>query len=210
MVVLPIRNETPYFHLQEEREDPRVHGFTTTGTRFHRYTNTRIHGYTNTRFHQAPHPHHRRQRRRRRIHRLRLHLDFALQTARNAGRGGKSAGMHPGRDSQRCDDAGNGRLRSVPHPEIRPTVQPHPHRIADYQIPRKRQGCRTMSHGADAYLSKPFDKEELLIRLKNLTALSQRLRERLSDAADGGAHTTNWSSAKRLFKRTSDEIVKPT
>jgi YesN/AraC family two-component response regulator len=40
-----------------------------------------------------------------------------------------------------------------------------------------------LRRGADAYLAKPFDKEELLVRLEQLIALRRRLQERYQHAA---------------------------
>ena len=41
-----------------------------------------------------------------------------------------------------------------------------------------------LKHGADAYLMKPFDKEELFVRLEKLLELRKRLQERYFKAID--------------------------
>lgn len=48
-----------------------------------------------------------------------------------------------------------------------------------------------LKHGADAYLTKPFDKEELLIQLENLVQLRQRLQQRYANVITATNPITN-------------------
>ncbi len=64
-----------------------------------------------------------------------------------------------------------------------------------------------LSQGADAYLTKPFNKEELLVRLKNLAAISQRLRERLADATTGEEQASEQEQREAAFLQELHEIV---
>ena len=49
--------------------------------------------------------------------------------------------------------------------------------------------------GADAYLQKPFDKKELLVRLEKLVALRQKLQERNANSRDLAARTASKTAA---------------
>lgn len=64
------------------------------------------------------------------------------------------------------------------------------------------------SHGADAYLTKPFDRTELLLRLRNLTIQSKQLRERLAakEEAEKGIEVQDQKEAS--FLQEVDDCIK--
>ncbi|MCO6492827.1 MAG: response regulator, partial [Phaeodactylibacter sp.] len=136
-----------------------------------------------------------------------LDKDYALQTARNGREGVEKA------------------LEIVPDVILSDVMMPE---MDGFEVCRILKSSRATSHipivlltakatqedkvaglsqGADAYLTKPFDKEELLVRLKNLAAVSQRLRERLSEAPAGGAWASEQEQQEAAFLRELTAII---
>ena len=56
-----------------------------------------------------------------------------------------------------------------------------------------------LSRGADAYLPKPFDQEELMVRLENLVKLRQRLQTRYQSEANGNAASDSQTEKEGTF-----------
>ncbi|MCB9297208.1 MAG: response regulator [Lewinellaceae bacterium] len=136
-----------------------------------------------------------------------LDKDYALQTARNGREGVEKA------------------LEIVPDVILSDVMMPE---MDGFEVCRILKSSRATSHipivlltakatqedkvaglsqGADAYLTKPFDKEELLVRLRNLAAVSKRLRERLSEAPADGAWASEQEQQEAAFLRELTAVI---
>ncbi len=64
-----------------------------------------------------------------------------------------------------------------------------------------------LTQGADAYLTKPFDQEELKVRLKNLTLQSKRLRDRLLSLVDSDDLSSELEEQEVAFLKELHQII---
>ena len=64
-----------------------------------------------------------------------------------------------------------------------------------------------LDRGADAYLTKPFDQEELLLRISNLTQLRKQLQERLSHGDLADNQSENLEHREVAFLHQLNQII---
>ncbi len=64
-----------------------------------------------------------------------------------------------------------------------------------------------LKHGADAYLTKPFDKEELLIRLKKLVDIRQQLQLRYTNGLNEKTSSVSANSIEEIFLQKLQEQI---
>ena len=64
-----------------------------------------------------------------------------------------------------------------------------------------------LKHGADAYLTKPFDKEELLIRIKKLVDIRQQLQLRYTNSSNAKTSSISTDSIEDIFLQKLQEQI---
>ncbi len=65
-----------------------------------------------------------------------------------------------------------------------------------------------LSHGADAYLTKPFNKKELFVRLKQLIKIRRQLQEKYSKAAISITGKSQLTGEERFLKKVIEVVEK--
>ncbi|MCB9288245.1 MAG: response regulator [Lewinellaceae bacterium] len=136
-----------------------------------------------------------------------LRPEFDIQAARN-GRDGLSKALELVPDVVLCDvmmPEMDGfevcrRLKSDRRTSHVPVI------ILTAKVARKDK-IAGLSQGADAYLTKPFDKEELLVRIHNLVVRSKYLRDRLTNPFTTGDQSGELERRESAFLEELRQII---